>query len=147
MKTFDDTIAEAFTRTVTRRTLLRRGMRWSLGAGVALSTAWGTTSTAKAAGCGGGGITTSSCYCEPTIGCGAGKCCFDTANACCGGAVPRCDAWTSIPYCWCSKTCCIGQFTGYYSCCDCWQSGSGSCSQSGGRVACICGHRHITGSC
>lgn len=148
MTAIEETIAERVSRAVTRRTLLQRTMRWTLGVGAAAATTWRFTDAAYAAGCGAPGqIGTWGCYCSGTPGCGSGKCCFDTANACCGGAVPRCDYWTLQPYCWCSLTCCIGSSKGYYSCCDCWPIGGAPCSQSNGRTACMCGHRHITGSC
>lgn len=143
----DDIIAAAFSRAVTRRTLLQRTIRWTLGAGVAASTAWRLTGTARAQSCGIGQTNEFGCYCASTMGCGSGKCCFDTQNGCCNGATPRCTHWMTQPYCWCSITCCIGSHTGYYSCCDCWQSGTGGCGSANGRTACICGIRYLTGTC
>lgn len=149
MNELEDKIAASFSRAITRRTILTRAMRWTAAAGAAMSTAWRFTPNASAAGCGVGHVSNWGCWCAGTPGCGSGKCCFDNAQPCCGGAVPRCDRWGVIPSCWCSLTCCIGSSTGYFSCCDCWSFGDGdnNCHTAGGATACICGHRHLTGSC
>jgi hypothetical protein len=151
MNELEDRVAVAFSRTITRSRLFQGAMRWTLGLGTAAATSWSFTGKASASGCGSGGqVGYWGCYCSLGFpGCGSGKCCFDTQNACCGGAVPNCSTWSPLPYCWCSLNCCIGSSKGYYSCCDCWSygDGDGHCDTGGGATWCICGYRILTGSC
>jgi hypothetical protein len=81
------------------------------------------------------------------MSCPSNKCCMSKNPPCCKGARPRCDYWTSSPYCWCSYSCCLNNYYGYYSCCDCWTGGSGNCEQSGGTSPCVCKHRHLIREC
>jgi hypothetical protein len=139
----DDRLAMGFSRLVTRRTLLRRALRVAAGGAAAASAGLAFPGRAQAIPHCSFAVGTWGCYCASTPSCGGSKCCAtggsnpDAADTCCGGAQRRCNYWTSSPYCWCSRTCCIGGRHGYYSCCDCWKYGqSGGCGS--GNTKCIC---------
>ena len=139
----DDRIAMGFSRMVTRRTLLRRSLRLAAVSAAATSAGLAFPRRAGAVPQCTFTVGTWGCYCASTPSCGGNKCCAtggsvpDAADHCCGGAQRRCNYWTSSPYCWCSRHCCVGGWHGWYSCCDCWKYGNnGSCSS--GDTKCIC---------
>lgn len=138
---------ERFSRSITRRVFIRRAMESGLVLGGVLTGIVGLAKPARAWGCSPGGefgYPPGGCYCAGTADCGADRCGF-TAGTCRGGATPRCNFWKSRGsdqdggYCWCSKNCCVGGWTGYFSCCDCWKYGSSGCMN--GNTACICKQR------
>ena len=132
METFGDRLTATFSRAVTRRTMLQRAMRWgaaSAAAGASLTRVGSAQAYARCQF-----HESSGCYCGPSPGCGTSKCYGDS---CTNGAKGRCDAWTTLPYCWCTAYCHYGQSYAYYSCCDCWKYGNyGSCGS--GNTRCIC---------
>jgi hypothetical protein len=151
----DNRVAVAFSRVVTRRTLLRRGMIVAAGSAAAVAGfprrafGWG--------GVGGPGrctfhVNTWGCHCASTPSCGKRHCCDTSGNLfvydkCCGSADPRCNYWGQSPHCWCSRTCCLNGTKGYFSCCDCWKYGNSGGSCRHGSVKCICkGHVNL-GNC
>ena len=149
MSQFEDRFAAGFSRIVTRRRFLQRGLTAAAATAAATSATLVRPSSARAApSC---QFTSGNwgCSCAGTQSCGTGKCCrtlYDTTkDACCGGATRRCNYWGSFPYCWCSQRCCIGGNYGYYSCCDCWKYGSSGCRS--GNTACICKGRKVLRSC
>lgn len=143
----DDRIARSFSRAVTRRTALRRTLRFSLAGGATISS-WGwwfVPGASAATGCGFYGQQGSSCYCASTPSCPSSVCGS-------GGEVAdyhkRCNAWTQPndggQYCWCSARCNLGPpGTGKYVCCDGWrETGNGCANTEGGtRHPCICANR------
>lgn len=138
----EERVTSRFGRLVSRRRLFRNALRGGLVVGGALAAPLGLfEGRAQAAGCSVyGHVSTWGCFCAGTASCGASRC---TASGGCSGVRKRCTFWTqgeaSTNYCWCSLTCNQGgQLLGYYTCCDCWTGGSGSCSQSGGSSPCIC---------
>jgi hypothetical protein len=147
-----DRAAVAISRSITRRKFLSRGMRAGLVTGVALSGPLAFfEGRAEAANCSKyGHVSTWGCTCASTPSCSG-----CSGGNCAGSLRKRCNYWTQpnsqSQYCWCSLTCCVGAnhtgCYGYYTCCDCWTGGSGTCSQSGGHSTCICKSFVQTGCC
>ena len=139
----EERLASGFGRLITRRRMLRNAMRGGLVLGGALAAPLSLfEGRAYAAGCSYyGHVSNWGCYCAGTASCGSSRC--GSAGGCVSPARKRCTYWTQPEgtgnYCWCSLTCTYtAPLYGYYTCCDCWTGGSGSCSQSGGASPCIC---------
>lgn len=149
MNEVDIRVASAFSRAVTRRVFMRRAIQSAFVAGVSLSGVLKFSKPAHAWGCTPGGTVNNwGCYCAGTQSCGTSKCGYGSGT-CQGGATKRCNYWSGSGsgggYCWCSQNCCVGGWTGYYSCCDCWMYGSSGCST--GNTACICKQRVVFVPC
>ena len=147
-----DRLTIGFSRAVTRRTVLSRGLKLAAGSAVAASGAlyFPRRASADNPQC---NFTVGNwgCHCASTPSCGKGRCCRtlygqNTKDACCGSARERCNYWSRRPYCWCSKKCCLRGQYGYYSCCDCWRYGQTSGCKHG-NTKCICKGRHRIRSC
>jgi hypothetical protein len=139
VSSWDDRIAAGISRAVTRRTVLSRGARVAAATAAAFSLSLPFARRADARQC---RFTTGHWgkHCASTRSCGPSRCTFSdlyTRDVCHGSADPRCNYWTSSPYCWCSLSGCHNGKYGYFSCCDCWKYGnSGSCRS--GHTKCIC---------
>lgn len=138
MEQLDDRIAVAFSRAITRRTVLRRGIGAAFVSAAAVTSSLTWPSKAKAVAC---TFTVNDwgCYCASTPFCGDAYC---NNDLCTNGASRRCNYWPSAPYCWCSQRCYLTSNCGYYSCCDCWKYGGSCRSGTGGGTACICKRRY-----
>jgi len=129
----DDRIVIGFSRMITRKTLLSRAARGVLAFGAAASTSLWFADVASAWTCSPGGpVGTWGNYCAGTASCPS----CNSDNSCTGRQ--RCTYWGSSPYCWCSLTSCINTYESFYSCCDCWNGGSGDCATAGGGTKCTC---------
>jgi hypothetical protein len=133
----DDRLVVGFRKLVTRRTMLGRVMRWTLGAGTATAVSFKFASEAEASNCSYyGAVGTWGCYCAGTANC--------PSSVCSNGNVvayhKRCTYWTQPnsvgQYCWCSQTCYQGSNLGKYVCCDGFVEAASGCNRSG--TPCIC---------
>lgn len=138
MRELEDQLASGFSRAVTRSKFVRTVMRTALVAGTAASGGLLFSNTARAGSCGAGVVGTWGCFCAGTATCPGG-------GTDCGSHRRRCDYWPNSPYCWCSLTCCYANGSGFYSCCDCWNGGSGGCLTAGGGTKCVAKHFHFIG--
>ena len=134
---FDDRLVMAFSRAVTRRTVIRRAFAAALGGSAAVATSLRFPGVASANHSCTLHVSTWGCYCASTPFCGDALCYYDE---CVGTAAPRCTYWSTFPYCWCSERCTLGCY-GIYSCCDCWKYGQYGQGCGTGNTACICKYR------
>ena len=147
MRELDVLIADAVRSTSTRRGLLARAMRWTVGLSAA-SVGLGVTSTADAANCSYYGHTSTwGCSCNSATADCPGSICGSNGNPASG--YRRCDYWTQPnsegEYCWCSSSCYWGTQLGYFTCCDGFTTSGSSCSRSG--THCLCPEWHCTSGC
>ncbi|MCP4308938.1 MAG: hypothetical protein GY788_29520 [bacterium] len=162
-----DRITTSISRSITRRSMLKRSAGLAAGAGVALATplmyldqrtaeaaascsVWGTSS-----------IWGTSCATTPSCN-SQGAPCTSEGGCSINNARKRCSHWPTAEangnYCWCSQKICL-QPTGiyrWYLCCDCWVGAYNNgchckfanCAGGGGdQVKCVCKTEIKWGQC